>query len=123
VGVELVQDPAIIFLDEPTTGLDSEMALGVMAVLRRLAEGGKMVGPCSAGGRESLFAFAAVPGSLVGFRTSRQGGPARARRSVLLRCRRTWSGGSEDCMLRKVAGRVYAPSSAPHAACALQRDR
>jgi ABC-type multidrug transport system ATPase subunit len=43
VGIELVKDPAILFLDEPTTGLDSEMALGVMTVLRQLAATGKMV--------------------------------------------------------------------------------
>eukprot|EP00877_Chromochloris_zofingiensis_P009171 jgi/Chrzof1/4507/Cz14g16020.t1 len=43
VGIELVKDPAIIFLDEPTTGLDSEMAFGVMRVLKTLAASNKMV--------------------------------------------------------------------------------
>lgn len=43
MGVELVQDPGIIFLDEPTTGLDSEMALGVMVALKGMAKAGKMV--------------------------------------------------------------------------------
>lgn len=43
VGVEVVKDPAIIFLDEPTTGLDSEMALGVITSLKTMAEAGKMV--------------------------------------------------------------------------------
>lgn len=43
VGVEVVKDPAIIFLDEPTTGLDSEMALGVITSLKAMAQAGKMV--------------------------------------------------------------------------------
>jgi ABC-type Na+ transport system ATPase subunit NatA len=43
VGVEIVKDPAIIFLDEPTTGLDSEMALGVTTSLKAMAAAGKMV--------------------------------------------------------------------------------
>ena len=52
VGLELVKDPALLFLDEPTTGLDSEMALGVMGVLTRLALGGKMVRRGARGERE-----------------------------------------------------------------------
>ncbi|KAF6254638.1 P-loop containing nucleoside triphosphate hydrolase protein [Scenedesmus sp. NREL 46B-D3] len=43
VGIEVVKDPAIIFLDEPTTGLDSEMALGVTTSLKAMAKAGKMV--------------------------------------------------------------------------------
>ena len=43
VGVEVVKDPAIIFLDEPTTGLDSEMALMVISSLKTMAKNGKMV--------------------------------------------------------------------------------
>jgi hypothetical protein len=43
VGIEVVKDPAIIFLDEPTTGLDSEMALGVITSLKAMAKAGKMV--------------------------------------------------------------------------------
>jgi ABC-type multidrug transport system ATPase subunit len=37
VGVELITDPALLFLDEPTTGLDSYIALQVMENLRDLA--------------------------------------------------------------------------------------
>ena len=37
VGVELITDPPIIFLDEPTTGLDSYIATQVMENLRELA--------------------------------------------------------------------------------------
>jgi ABC-type multidrug transport system ATPase subunit len=37
VGVELITDPALIFLDEPTTGLDSFIATQVMENLRDLA--------------------------------------------------------------------------------------
>jgi ABC-type multidrug transport system ATPase subunit len=33
IGVELINDPSLIFLDEPTTGLDSYTATEVMKVL------------------------------------------------------------------------------------------
>ena len=36
IGVELVADPAVLFLDEPTTGLDSNSALSVMALVKRV---------------------------------------------------------------------------------------
>ena len=35
IGMELVTDPSVLFLDEPTTGLDAATALRVMNVLRR----------------------------------------------------------------------------------------
>jgi ABC-type multidrug transport system ATPase subunit len=37
IGVELITDPALIFLDEPTTGLDSFTATSVMEILKDLA--------------------------------------------------------------------------------------
>jgi len=37
VGVELITDPSLLFLDEPTTGLDSYIATQVMENLRDLA--------------------------------------------------------------------------------------
>ena len=37
IGVELITNPAMIFLDEPTTGLDSYTALQVNCILRDLA--------------------------------------------------------------------------------------
>jgi len=40
VGVELVRGPAILFLDEPTTGLDASAAMDVMVALRQLADVG-----------------------------------------------------------------------------------
>ena len=43
IGVELISDPSMIFLDEPTTGLDSFTALNVVEVLRGLAESGRSV--------------------------------------------------------------------------------
>lgn len=37
IGVELITDPNLIFLDEPTTGLDSFTATAIMETLRELA--------------------------------------------------------------------------------------
>jgi len=37
IGVELITDPSLIFLDEPTTGLDSFTATNVMEILGDLA--------------------------------------------------------------------------------------
>ena len=37
IGVELITDPTLIFLDEPTTGLDSFTATNVMEILGDLA--------------------------------------------------------------------------------------
>ena len=52
IGVELISDPDIIFLDEPTTGLDSYNAYEVIDLLKELAKTGKMIiftihQPCS----------------------------------------------------------------------------
>lgn len=45
VGISLVTDATAIFLDEPTTGLDSESAETLMQLLSRLAANrGKTVG-------------------------------------------------------------------------------
>lgn len=38
IGVELITDPNLVFLDEPTTGLDSFTATAVMESLRDLAK-------------------------------------------------------------------------------------
>ena len=43
IGIELVTDPGLLFLDEPTTGLDSKSALDVASVLKKLAENGRTV--------------------------------------------------------------------------------
>ena len=43
IAVELISDPKIIFLDEPTTGLDSFNAYEVIDLLNSLARKGKMV--------------------------------------------------------------------------------
>lgn len=37
IGVELITNPTLIFLDEPTTGLDSYTSEQVMDILRELA--------------------------------------------------------------------------------------
>eukprot|EP01135_Chromosphaera_perkinsii_P002144 Nk52_evm78s217 gene=Nk52_evmTU78s217 len=43
IGMELVTDPCVLFLDEPTTGLDSTTALDVMNVVRKLTDNGRSV--------------------------------------------------------------------------------
>ena len=43
IGVELLTNPSIIFLDEPTTGLDSETALNVINMLKDIALSGRTV--------------------------------------------------------------------------------
>ncbi len=43
IAMSLVGDPAVIYLDEPTTGLDPEARLEVWDVVRRLADAGTTV--------------------------------------------------------------------------------
>ncbi|KAJ7411371.1 ATP-binding cassette sub-family G member 2 [Willisornis vidua] len=43
IGMELITDPAILFLDEPTTGLDASTANAVLLLLKRMAKQGKTV--------------------------------------------------------------------------------
>ncbi|KAI9001767.1 P-loop containing nucleoside triphosphate hydrolase protein [Hyaloraphidium curvatum] len=43
IGMELVTAPALLFLDEPTTGLDSSTATSVMKLLKRLARSGRTI--------------------------------------------------------------------------------
>ncbi|KAF6768445.1 hypothetical protein AHF37_07145 [Paragonimus kellicotti] len=43
IGIELVKDPLVLFLDEPTTGLDAYTAGSVMKTLRRLADAGRTI--------------------------------------------------------------------------------
>ena len=43
IGVELITDPSLIFLDEPTTGLDSYTATQVMLILKNLANSGRTI--------------------------------------------------------------------------------
>ncbi|RHZ06263.1 hypothetical protein DYB31_007425 [Aphanomyces astaci] len=43
IGVELLSNPSILFLDEPTTGLDSRAATIVMECVKRIAESGRTV--------------------------------------------------------------------------------
>ena len=43
IGVELISNPSLIFLDEPTTGLDSYTATSLMKILRNLANSGRTI--------------------------------------------------------------------------------
>ena len=43
IGVELITDPNLIFLDEPTTGLDSFTATSVMETLNELGKTGRTI--------------------------------------------------------------------------------
>ncbi|NXG70375.1 ABCG2 protein, partial [Baryphthengus martii] len=43
IGMELITDPAILFLDEPTTGLDASTANAVLLLLKRMAKQGRTI--------------------------------------------------------------------------------
>ena len=43
IGVEMVTNPSLLFLDEPTTGLDSFTAKQVIENLRKLAASGRTI--------------------------------------------------------------------------------
>jgi ABC-type multidrug transport system ATPase subunit len=43
IAMELLDDPAVLVLDEPTTGLDSKAAEDVIRILEKLAQGGRLV--------------------------------------------------------------------------------
>lgn len=43
IGVELITNPSLIFLDEPTTGLDSYTATQLMQILKNLADSGRTI--------------------------------------------------------------------------------
>ena len=43
IAMELVDDPSIIFLDEPTTGLDSSSSFQCVSLLKKLAREGKTI--------------------------------------------------------------------------------
>jgi ABC-type multidrug transport system ATPase subunit len=43
IGVELAANPSLLFLDEPTTGLDSRAALVVIRCIKRVASTGRTV--------------------------------------------------------------------------------
>ncbi|KAF7225459.1 ATP-binding cassette sub-family G member 2-like [Nothobranchius furzeri] len=43
IGMELIIDPAVLFLDEPTTGLDASTANSVLLLLKRMASDGRTI--------------------------------------------------------------------------------
>lgn len=43
IGVELVATPSIIFMDEPTTGLDARAAAIVMRAVKNVADTGRTI--------------------------------------------------------------------------------
>lgn len=43
IGVQLLANPSVLFLDEPTTGLDAASALQLMRTMKSLAEKGRVV--------------------------------------------------------------------------------
>ncbi|XP_076581084.1 broad substrate specificity ATP-binding cassette transporter ABCG2-like [Chaetodon auriga] len=43
IGMELIIDPPVLFLDEPTTGLDSNTANSVLLLLKRMANHGRTI--------------------------------------------------------------------------------
>lgn len=57
IGTELVTDPSLLFLDEPTTGLDAFNAFNVMQTLRHLASNGRTIVTTIHQPRSSIFAM------------------------------------------------------------------
>ncbi|XP_016058719.1 PREDICTED: ATP-binding cassette sub-family G member 2-like [Miniopterus natalensis] len=43
IGMELITNPSILFLDEPTTGLDSSTANAVLSLLKRMSKQGRTI--------------------------------------------------------------------------------
>nr|XP_004665476.2 broad substrate specificity ATP-binding cassette transporter ABCG2 isoform X2 [Jaculus jaculus] len=43
IGMELITDPSILFLDEPTTGLDASTANAVLLLLKRMSKQGRTI--------------------------------------------------------------------------------
>ncbi|XP_066135184.1 broad substrate specificity ATP-binding cassette transporter ABCG2-like isoform X2 [Saccopteryx bilineata] len=43
IGMELITDPSILFLDEPTTGLDSSTANAVLLLLKKMSKQGRTI--------------------------------------------------------------------------------
>ncbi|KAK9525059.1 hypothetical protein VZT92_017402 [Zoarces viviparus] len=43
IGMELIIDPPVLFLDEPTTGLDASTANSVLLLLKRIANSGRTI--------------------------------------------------------------------------------
>ncbi|XP_073698914.1 broad substrate specificity ATP-binding cassette transporter ABCG2d [Garra rufa] len=43
IGMELIIDPSVLFLDEPTTGLDASTAYSVLLLLKRMASQGRTI--------------------------------------------------------------------------------
>ncbi|XP_008289860.1 ATP-binding cassette sub-family G member 2 [Stegastes partitus] len=43
IGMELIINPAVLFLDEPTTGLDASTANTVLQLLKRMSDNGKTI--------------------------------------------------------------------------------
>ncbi|XP_069486258.1 broad substrate specificity ATP-binding cassette transporter ABCG2-like [Ambystoma mexicanum] len=43
IGMELITDPSILFLDEPTTGLDASTSNAVLLLLKRMSHQGKTI--------------------------------------------------------------------------------
>ncbi|KAJ0006064.1 hypothetical protein NQD34_013337 [Periophthalmus magnuspinnatus] len=43
IGMELIIDPSVLFLDEPTTGLDASTAGSVLLLLKKMADAGRTI--------------------------------------------------------------------------------
>ncbi|KAF5890618.1 ABC transporter G family member 2, partial [Clarias magur] len=43
IGMEMIIDPAVLFLDEPTTGLDASTASSVLLLLKRMGNNGRTI--------------------------------------------------------------------------------
>lgn len=57
IGVQLITDPSVLFLDEPTTGLDSFQAFSVMESMKSMASNNRLVISVLHQPRSSIFAM------------------------------------------------------------------
>ncbi|GFO17676.1 ATP-binding cassette sub-family g member 2, partial [Plakobranchus ocellatus] len=78
IGMEMIISPPVLFLDEPTTGLDSSTANSVMKLLKRMSKTGRVVILSIHQPRYSIYELVDSTTMLAGGRLLYQGPPTEA---------------------------------------------